>query len=315
LTARWLAVTGAIAIAFSGILVSLSHASPSTAAIFRCAYAIPALGLIAAREDRRLGSREWAERRYGVLAGGFLAVDLILWHHSIADVGAGLSTVLANVQVVIVPFAAWGLLGERPGGRVLLAVPVAALGVVLISGALEQGAYGRDPVGGAVYGLASGFAYVGFLLLMRRGGADPRRPAGPLLDATVVGAVFCVLAGLLIGDAELAPAWPSVAWLATLALTSQVFGWLLITSSLPRLPAATTSVILTLQPACTVALAALILDEGPSPPQLVGVCLVLTSLLAISAPRPDARRRLPQLNKRPRKLGTRGYLRSEGERK
>ena len=41
---RICALLGAIAIAFSSILVRLSHASPSTAAIFRCAYALPVLG-------------------------------------------------------------------------------------------------------------------------------------------------------------------------------------------------------------------------------------------------------------------------------
>src|SRR5947209_7037065 len=42
--ARAAAVLGAVAIAFSSILVRLSHASPSTAAIFRCVYALPVLG-------------------------------------------------------------------------------------------------------------------------------------------------------------------------------------------------------------------------------------------------------------------------------
>ena len=49
-----------------------------------------------------------------------------------------------------------------------------------------------------------------------------------------------------------------------LALTSQVLGWLLITSSLPRLPAALTSLLLTIQPVGSVALAALILGESPT---------------------------------------------------
>ena len=61
---RWLAnerlvrvsaLLGALAIAFSSILVRLSHASPSTAAIFRCAFALPILGLLAWLEDRRFG--------------------------------------------------------------------------------------------------------------------------------------------------------------------------------------------------------------------------------------------------------------------
>src|SRR5256884_6855037 len=100
---RICAVLGAVAIAFSSILVRLSHASPSTAAIFRCAYALPLLGLLAWLEDRRFGSRPWRERRIAVASGTFFAADLILWHHSIGDVGAGLATVLANIQVVLVP--------------------------------------------------------------------------------------------------------------------------------------------------------------------------------------------------------------------
>ena len=295
---RWLAeerivrvcgLLGALAIAFSSILVRLSHASPSTAAIFRCLFALPVLGALAWLEDRRFGSRTWSSRRVLVLAGLFFAADLILWHHSIEDVGAGLATVLANIQVVLVPLVAWAVLAERPGRRVLAALPIALVGVVLISGALQHGAYGRAPLRGALFGLAAGVAYVGFLLLLRRGGSDLRRVAGPLFDATLTATVACVAAGLIIGDADLAPGWPGVGWLIVLALTSQVIGWLLISTSLPRLPAAITSLLLAVQPVGSVFLAALILGESPSGLQLFGVALVLSAVLV--ATRPVARRR------------------------
>jgi drug/metabolite transporter (DMT)-like permease len=214
----------------------------------------------------------------------FFAADLIMWHHSIGDVGAGLATVLANIQVVLVPLVAWAVLAERPGNRVLAALPIALLGVLLISGALEHGAYGRDPARGTLFGLGAGVAYVGFLLLLRRGGADLRRPAGPLFDATATATVLCVIAGVIIGDAKLVPSWPSAGWLALLALTSQVLGWLLITTSLPRLPAALTSLLLTVQPVGSVALGALILGESPTWVQLVGVTMVLVALLTATRP-------------------------------
>jgi drug/metabolite transporter (DMT)-like permease len=283
--ARVYAVLGAVAIAFSSILVRLSHASPSTAAIFRCAYALPVLGLLAWLEDRRLGRRSWEDRRFAIGAGVFFAADLILWHHSIGDIGAGLATVLANVQVVLVPLTAWVWLSERPGRRVLAALPIALLGVVLISGVLERGAYGHEPTRGAVFGIAAGIAYVGFLLLLRRSGADTRRPAGPLFDATATATVLCVIAGEIIGDAHLVPSWPGAGWLIVLALTSQVLGWLLITTSLPRLPAALTSLLLTVQPVGSVGLGALILAEAPSGLQLLGVAVVLAGLLVATAPR------------------------------
>ncbi len=283
------AVLGAVTIAFSSILVRLSHATPSTAAIFRCAYALPLLGLLAWREDRRLGSRSWRSRRAALAAGVFFAADLLLWHRSIADVGAGLATVLANIQVVLVPLVAWMVLAERPGRRVLAALPVALLGVILISGAFEHGAYGRNPTRGAIFGVGAGVAYVGFLLLLRRGGADLRRPAGPLFDATATATVLCIIAGEILGDAHLVPSWPGAAWLITLALTSQVLGWLLITVSLPRLKAALIALLLTVQPVGSVALAALIFAESPSVLQVIGVAMVLAGLLVATAPSPAGR--------------------------
>jgi len=55
--------------------------------------------------------------------------------------------------------------------------------------------------------------------------------------------------------------------------------------SLPRLPAALTSVLLTLQPVLSVLFAAAILGEAPSALQLVGVAGVLAGLLLASSGR------------------------------
>jgi drug/metabolite transporter (DMT)-like permease len=293
---RLCGVLGAMAIAFSSILVRLSHASPSTAAIFRCAYALPVLGFLALREDRKLGPRSWGERRIAIASGIFFAADLLLWHHSIADIGAGLATVLANIQVVLVPFVAWVFLSERPGRQLLAALPVALCGVIMISGLLEPVAYGRDPARGTLYGVGAGVAYVGFLLLLRRSGSDLRRQAGPLFDATATATAGCVVAGLLIGDAHLVPDWPSAGWLVTLALTSQVAGWMLIAVSLPRLPAALTSLILTIQPVASLALAAAIFGESPTAIQLAGVLVVVAAVVFATARAPA----LPRSAKRAR---------------
>jgi drug/metabolite transporter (DMT)-like permease len=58
-----------------------------------------------------------------------------------------------------------------------------------------------------------------------------------------------------------------------------VVGWLLISVSLPRLPAALTSVLLLVQPIGSVALGVLILDEHPSTLQLLGVAVILGGVL------------------------------------
>ena len=283
---RAMAIAGALTIAFSAILVKQAAVSPSTAAIFRCAYAVPLLGVLAWWEDRGLGPRSRRDRALAALAGVFFAADLICWHHAIEDVGAGLATVLGNLQVAFVGLVAWVVLGERPAARLLATLPLVLLGVVLISGVLEQSAYGADPTQGVIYGLATGLAYTGFILVLRAGSGEQQRVAGPLFDATLVAALVAVVAGLVIGDADLVPSWPAHAWLATLALTSQVIGWLLISASLPRLPAAQTSFLLTIQPVGSVILGAVLFAEAPSALQLVGVALILTGLVMVARVRP-----------------------------
>jgi len=276
------ALAGALTIAFSAILVRQASVHPVTAAMYRCAYAVPVLAVLAWRERRRFGPRAPGQQRLAVLAGVFFAADLIFWHEAIENVGAGLATVLGNLQVVVVPFAAWAVLHERPGRRILTALPLTLAGVVLISGVLEAGAYGEDPARGVLFGILTGVSYAGFLLVLRHGNEDLRRPAGPLLDATLVAALVSLAVAFLLGVDDLEPAWPSAAWLVVLALSSQVVGWLLISVSLPRLPAALTSMILTIQPVGSVVLGIVLLGEAPSGVQLAGAALILSGLVSLA---------------------------------
>jgi drug/metabolite transporter (DMT)-like permease len=213
------------------------------------------------------------------------AANLIFWHHAIEAVGAGLSTVLGNVQVVFVALLAWAALGERPNNRSLVAVPVVFSGVVLISGVIGSGAYGDDPQLGVAFGLANAVMYALFLLILRNINADIRRPAGPLFDATLSAALFAAFGGLAVGDIDFLPGLESQLWLLLLALSSQVLGWMLISTSLPRLPALLTSILLMLQPVGTMLLGMLIFSESPSALQLAGVVVVLAGVgFAATAP-------------------------------
>ena len=239
---------GALVIAFSAILVRLAEVSPSTAAVFRCFYALPLLALLAWHERSRYGPVARRDHVLALVAGVCLAADLTFWHHSIEAVGAGLATVLANVQVVLVGLMAWAWLGERPERRSLMAIPVVFVGVVLISGAVGAGAYGEDPLLGVIYGTLTALSYALFLLILRQGNSDIRRPAGPLFDATLSAGVFSAIGGMAVGDLDWVPDLEAQAWLVLLALSSQVLGWMLISVSLPRLPAVLTSILLMLQP-------------------------------------------------------------------
>lgn len=269
------ALVGAIAISFSAIYFALSDVEPITGTIFRTAYAIPVLFVIwwtGRSRDRRPTWRRWLA--FG--AGLMLGIDIVLWHEAIDFIGAGLATLIANSQVIWVTFGAWIIHKERPGSRVLATVPVVLFGVALVSGLGQDDAFGANPVLGAVLALIAAFFYSGFLLGFRASNESFAPPAGPLLEATLGALASAAVLGLVLeGGLDLEITFPAHAWLLALALTAQVFGWLLIGHALPRLPAVEIATIILLQPVLTMVWGAIIFSESPSLLQMIGAAIVL----------------------------------------
>jgi len=271
-------------IAFSGIFYRFAHVTPETATAFRCLYGLPILALVGWLERRRYGPLPSRTVWLAIIAGVFFAGDLLAWHHAVDQVGAGLATVLGNLQVIIVALVAWTVFGERPPRSVLYGLPLVLAGVVLISGVVGAGAYGPNPALGTALGIVTALSYSGYLLVIRRGSNDLRRPAGPVAISTASTALVALLFGAAVGQLDPVPSWPSHAWLIAVGITSQSIGYLIISISLPRLPAALTSIILLAQPVATVFLARLLLKETPSSEQLLGVALVIAGIGVATVP-------------------------------
>jgi drug/metabolite transporter (DMT)-like permease len=270
-------------------------------ALGRSGFALPVLGLLAWLERRGGAAAMTARSRWlARLSGVFLAADLILWSHAIDDIGAGLSTVIDNFQVVLVPLLAWAVLAERPHRRLLIALPVMLGGLVLVGGLAGTGGFGSHPALGVAYGIGVAVLYAVYILMLRQAtrrdvltlpGSPPGRApvAAPLFEATAGTVVGSLVLGLALRDFRLGPAWPALGWLVLLAMTSQVIGWLLITMSMPRLPAWLVSVLLLVQPVGSLILGAVILGERPSPPQYVGAVVMLGGVLIATGGRTAGR--------------------------
>lgn len=268
------ALLGAVMISFSAIFFALSETAPITGAFFRGAYALPVLFVLwwwRRRNDHRPARRRWL----AIGAGLALGLDVVAWHSAITQIGAGLATLIANFQVILVAVTAWVFLKERPNNKVLGAIPVILFGVALVSGIGQEDAFGANPLLGTALALLAAVFYSAFILGYRQANDAHAPPAGPLMEATFGLVLIAPVVGMLGSGINLSPAWPSHGWLLALALSSQVGGWMLIGYALPRLPAAETATIILLQPALTLVWGALILEERPSPIQLVGAAIVL----------------------------------------
>lgn len=282
---------GAVLISFSGVWVRLADVEPARSAFLRSLYALPVLAVLVWWHGRRGGATSGAARpaaggragRWlvptGVAAGVLLGLDLVAWHASIGIIGAGLGTVLPNLQVVFVGlFGVW-LLRERPTAGFWVGVPTVLAGVWLLSALGEPIETGGSVTLGVLLGVLTGLFYAGSLLVLRWSRRRvPAAGAPPMLWSLTLGATAAT--GLVAaGQGVAAPAgWPADGWLLALALGSQVVGWLLVTSSIHVLPAAATSVALLLQPVLALVWGAALLGEPLGLAQVAGASVVLAGV-------------------------------------
>ena len=131
--------TGILVISFSPLLVQVSETGPSTTAVYRALFAMPALTawmLLERRTNKapvgKLGLREW-----GLLAltGLFFTGDLIAWHSAIRLSGVANATFLAHLSTPIIAVGAWLMFRERLTWGFLVGLVLAMVGTALIMGA------------------------------------------------------------------------------------------------------------------------------------------------------------------------------------
>ncbi len=278
------AVGGAVIISFSAIFFRASGADAVTGAFFRMAIAAPVLAIPAWR-SRHEDSRSWRHRRLAFGAGVFLALDLISWLVAIDNIGAGLATLTANSQVIVVPLVTWMLLSERPSNRALWSMPVVMIGLALLTGLGRSDTFGDRPVFGVMIGVLAALFYSGFLILYRHSNRILAPVSRTLLDVVVAALAVLAIGGWVSGQIDLRPAPSTLAWLAAMAIGGQVVGWLAVGYALPRLSAASTSFAILLQPVLTMLWGATFFAETVSPTQATGVALVLAGILfAVRSP-------------------------------
>lgn len=273
-----IALVGAVVISFSAIFFRASEVTAITGTVFRFAYALPVLALLS-RRDRRADQRSWQERLIAVASGVMLAVDVVLWQSAITLIGAGLATLIANSQVVIVPVTAWLVFSERLRRRVVLAIPVVTLGMAMITGLGDEAAYGDRPVAGVMLAAVAAFFYSAFLLLLRRSNHGLAPPSRPLFDAIAGASVTATAYGAVTETADFGIDWPAHGWLLALAIGPQVVGWMLISWAMPRLPSASTSFLILLQPTLTLIWGRIFFTEIAAPIQYLGVAVVLAGIV------------------------------------
>lgn len=291
--ARVLAFAASIIVGFGPVMTLLSGENAATTVLFRFGIALIPLIVLSIIEIRRNGPLPRRHTWMHLLAGTFFGIDLGLWTQGMMLSGAGVATVVGNIQVIIVPLMALALFGERLRKVYLIAIPVVLAGVVLISGVLEQG-IGADVALGVLLAALSGVAYSGYVLIVSRAPSRGHAATQAMLAASTSLVVGVALASVF-GAPNFTPDVSALGWLIALALGSQVVGWLATTAALPRLDSATGSTLLLMQPVTALVGGMLLLGEQISWLQWAGIAAIIASvwLIARSAGKRERKEEAP----------------------
>lgn len=279
-----LAIAG---ISVAAPLVRLSHADPLVIAVWRLFFSLVFIGAIVVRtrgwrQWRRLDARGVA---LGVGAGVMLALHFWSWNASIDMTSVAASTVLVNIQPVIVALISVAWLREAPSGKQWLGIAVAMLGAFIVTWG-DSGSAGAHAAGtsrallGDALALGAGVAAALYYLVGRR-----LRQALDLWPyvALVYGACFIAL--LAIAAAARRPLLPQppreVAIFVGLAAGPMLLGHTGMNWALKYLPAYVVNLTSLGEPVGATLLAALLpgIREIPPAATLGGGALVLAGLL------------------------------------
>ncbi|CAN7440349.1 EamA family transporter [Phenylobacterium sp. LjRoot219] len=269
---RWRAaavlVFGACVIGFSPILVRLTQTGPAAAGFWRLAFALPLLALMTRRTTGRIAPPS----PLALAAGAAFALDLGFWHYGIKYTSVANATVLSNLTPVVVTAFAWIFLKQRPRPQFLLAVAIAVAGAWLMA-SQRVGAPGVNPPLGDALSATTALWYALYLLAI--GAGRKRETASALMFwSSAVGAPLVLVGALALGEQILplgAAGWAACVGLGLMHVAGQgSIAW-----AMGRLPTATASVVVLVQPVVAGALGWVLFNEVLGPVQSLGAAVTL----------------------------------------
>ena len=284
---RWKAlavlVFGACVIGLSPIFVRLTGTGPSAAGFWRLAVAMPILAIMTWRTNGPLGKPS----KIALIAGLVFTLDLGFWHYGIKYTSVTNATVLSNLTPVVVTAFAWIFLKQRPGALFLLAVAVAVGGAWMMAIGKGGGDHLVNPPLGNALSAMTAFWYALYFLALAEG--RKRESASQLMFWSTVVGVPLLLAAALISREQILPT--SLGGLgACIGLgLMHVAGQGSIAWAMGRLPTATASVVVLVQPVVAAWLGWLLFAETIGPLQAAGAGVALSGVVLAqwaSRPRP-----------------------------
>ncbi len=268
-------LAASLAFAGMGLLVKAVSGALPTGEIVAWRTTVTALvllGAAAAQGSTGLGALRPVNVRMHLVRGAVGMASMVLYFHAIARLPLGDAVLLTYLSPMLVALLSPWTTGERPSGRVWLALLVGLPGVALVAGPTGS----LDPWGVAA-GLGAAFfaaeAYLSVRVLTR---TDAR--SAIVFWFSAVGALLSTPAWL---DGATLPSALQLAQLVAIGITGAVAQHLL-TLAYSYAEAAEIAVYSYATPVFAYALGLLVLREVPAPGSLLGAALVVAAGAIVS---------------------------------
>ncbi len=271
-------ILGGLMLSLSALAVAFADIGAGGAGFYRMLFAsmLFYLALKWRKIPLRLPSRKAV--RLTALAGIFLAIDLILWHHSIYIVGPGIGSILTNCQVFFMTLLGLYLLKEKPSLNFVAAIVLAFAGLYLLLAPEMTSAIG---IRGVLFGIASGLAYAICVYYLKAASALPEGGGDKLAQmfnlsvwSGLVMLAYALLRGesLAIGDGQ------TLLMLVIYGVMVQFVGWLMVNRAIGHISLGLAGLILLLEPVITYFVDVAFLHKPSSAVQIGGALLTVAAV-------------------------------------
>jgi len=271
---------GAFLISFSPIFVSLSDLHPTVSAFYRVFIGSIFLSAIVALNYKRYLDNLLINR-YLILACFFFALDLWFWHRSILYIGPGMSTLIVNFQIFIIPVLSFFIFNLVPNRYQILAIFLGAFGLYITLG--YGGSFSTENIRlGLIFGILTAFAYSAYILSLKKNDLEDSAGISPvfsLLCISVVSAIILFVVIKLEGESLAINSAQNLFSMLAYGIMSHVFGWYMIILGLKTVTATTAGIILISQPIFSLIWEYLIFSRMTNSIEIIGISLVIIAMI------------------------------------
>jgi len=219
--------------------------------------------------------------RYLILACLFFALDLWFWHRSILYIGPGMSTLIVNFQIFIIPVLSFFIFNLVPNRYQILAIFLGAFGLYITLG--YGGSFSTENIRlGLIFGILTAFAYSAYILSLKKNDLEDSAGISPVFSLLCISVVSAIILFVVIkfeGESLAINSAQNLFSMLAYGIMSHVFGWYMIILGLKTVTATTAGIILISQPIFSLIWEYLIFSRMTNSIEIIGISLVIIAMI------------------------------------